>query len=43
MDSHDTLLPKEKVESRDGTGIATPHEFNPKDDKAGIGITSAHI
>lgn len=43
MDSHDALLPKETVEAGDGAGIATLHEFNPKDDKAGIGITSAHI
>lgn len=43
MDSHDAPLAKEAVESRDGTGVATPHEFNPKDDKAGIGIAPAHI
>ena len=43
MDSHDAPLAKEAVEFRDGTGVATPHEFNPKDDKAGIGIAPAHI
>ena len=43
MDSHDAPLAKESVESRDGTGVSTSHEFNPKDDKAGIGIAPAHI
>lgn len=43
MDSHDALLLKETVESGDGAGIATLHEFHPKDDKTGIGIAPAHI
>ncbi len=43
MNGHAALLAKEAVESRDGAGVATLHEFSPKDDKAGIGITPAHI
>ena len=43
MDGHDALLPKETVAAGDGAGIATLHEFNPKDNKAGIGLVSAHI
>ena len=43
MDSHDTLLFKEAVETGDGAGITTLHEFYPKYDESGIGITPAHI
>ena len=43
MDGQDAPFAKEAVKSRDGTGVATPHEFNPKDDKAGIRIAPAHI
>ena len=43
MNCHNSLLTEKSVYSRDGTGVTTLLEFNPKDNKTGIGIASAHI
>lgn len=43
MDSHDPLLFEETVKAGDGAGVAALSKFNPEDDKAGMGIASAHI
>lgn len=43
VDGHDALLFEESVQSRDGTGIAALHKFDPENNKAGIRIAPAHI
>lgn len=43
MDSHDLLLFEETVKAGDGAGVAGLGKFNPEDNKAGMGIASAHI
>ena len=43
MGSHHALLFEETVQAGNGTGIAALHGLNPENDKAGVGIASAHI
>ena len=43
VDSHNTLLFQETIQSGNGTGIAALHELDPENDKTGVGIASAHI
>lgn len=43
MYSHDPLFPEEAVKPGNGAGIAALPEFDPKDHKTGIRISSAHI
>lgn len=43
MDSHNALAFEKAVKAGDGTGIATLHELDPEDNKAGVRVASAHI
>ena len=43
VDSHNALLFEETVQPGDGTGIAALRELDPENDKAGVGVTPAHI
>ena len=43
MGSHHALLFEETVQAGNGTGIAALHGLDPENDKAGVGIASAHI
>ena len=43
MNCHDSLLTEKSVKLRNGTGVTTLHEFDPEDNKTGIGITFAHV